>query len=221
MPRCFDWAALEIPCTVLLHMRGRPDPEIRDHASPRGAARTPFQDGRLAACAASVSRLGLRLALAGVLGSSGCGGASPTAPTGPGGPVSGGSLTGRYLLELHAAAACVPSGASASFSMLAAPAGTSPYPGVQLLLERGEPASLELELKYVEPVLEGGIGTTGEGVASSEGPRVWVNAIGTGHVTQVSDGRGEVTSGSLRGYLEIEGMNACTATNHSFRLRPQ
>jgi hypothetical protein len=105
--------------------------------------------------------------------------------------------------------------------MLAAPAGTSPYPGVQLLLDGGEPASLELELKYVEPILEGGVGTTGEGVASSQGPRVWVNAVGTGHVTRVSDGRGEVTSGCLRGYLEIEGMNACTATNHSFSLRPQ
>jgi hypothetical protein len=170
---------------------------------------------------ARVSRLGTALALAGALGASGCGGPSPTVPDGPVGPTPGGSITGRYLLELQPAPTCVPSAATVSFPMLAAPAGTSPYPGVQLLLDGTEPASLELELKYVEPALAGGVGTTSEGVASSQGLRVWVNAIGTGHVTQVSDGRGEVTSGSLRGYLEIEGMNACTATNHSFRLRPQ
>jgi hypothetical protein len=105
--------------------------------------------------------------------------------------------------------------------MLAAQAGTSPYPGVQLLLDGAEPASLELELKYAEPTLEGGFATTSDGAAPSQGPRVWINAIGTGYVTQVSDGRGEVVSGSLQGYLEIEGMDACTATNHSFRLRPQ
>lgn len=160
------------------------------------------------------------MALAAVLGFSDCGGSGPAAPTGPTGPGPGGSITGRYLLEVHAAPDCVPPGVSASFPMLARPAGTSPVPGVQLLLEGAEPASLEWEVRYVEPVLEGGLGTTGEGVASSLGTRVWVSAVGTGHVTRAGDGRGEVTSGSLRGYLEIEGMSACTAANHSFRLRP-
>ena len=168
-----------------------------------------------------MSRLGAGLVLAGAFGVSGCGGASPTAPAGPAGPKPGGSITGLYLLELQPAPTCTPSMPAVSFPMRAAQAGASPYPGVQILLDGIEPASLEVELKYAQTTLEGGFGTTAEGIASNQGPRVWVNAIGTGQVTQVSDGRGEVASGSLRGYLEIEGMDACTATDHSFRLRPQ
>jgi len=88
-----------------------------------------------------------------------------------------------------------------------------------LTLDGADPGLLELELKYTDFTLEGGFGTTGDGVVSNEARQFWVNAIGTGQVTQASDGRGEVLSGSLRGYLEVEGTDPCTATNHSFTLR--
>jgi len=147
----------------------------------------------------------------------GCGSSTPV---GPGGAVPGGTIAGRYLLEITPAASCAAAPPAVSLPMLASAAGVSPHPGVQILLDGGDPALLELELKYTDFVLEGGFGTTGDGVASNQGTRVWVNAIGTGPVTQTSGGRGEVVSGSLRGYLEVEGMNACTAANHSFTLRP-
>jgi len=78
----------------------------------RGASRPPRS---LAAGWTSVSRLGAGLVLAGALGVSGCGGASPTAPTGPAGPKPGGSITGRYLLELQPAPTCTPSMPAVSF----------------------------------------------------------------------------------------------------------
>ncbi len=105
--------------------------------------------------------------------------------------------------------------------MVAAAAGTYPHPGVQVLLDGRDPGLLELELKNTDFTLEGGFGTTGDGVPASGGTQVWVNAVGTGRLTQTSDGRGEIVSGSLRGYLEIEGMNGCTSANHSFTLRPR
>lgn len=158
------------------------------------------------------------LVVAGALVLGGCGGGST--PVGPGGADPGGSIAGRYLLEIKPAASCAAAPPTVSLSMLASAAGVSPHPGVEILLDGADPARLELELKYSDFVLEGGFGTTGDGVASNQGPQVWVNAIGTGLVTRTSDGRGEIVSGSLRGYLEVEGMNACTATNHSFTLRP-
>ena len=139
-------------------------------------------------------------------------------PAGPSGPKPGGTITGRYTLELVPAASC--NGRTVSFLVEVTQTGTSPYPGAQLLLVGADPAILELELKYVGDSLEGGIGTTGDGVPSSQGPQAWVNAIASGKTTQTSDGRGEVVSGTLRGYLEIEGvMNACNAPNHGFTLR--
>ncbi len=185
--------------------------------------------------------------LAGALAASGCGSSTPSGPTEPS-PKPGGSFTGRYVLELRPAASCMATGlgggaalarrapaheienrvrsavalaTSVTVPLTAAPGGSSPHPGVQLVLEGADPGLIELELKYTDFTLDGGFGTTGDGVASDQGPQLWVNAIGTASVNPASDGRGEVLSGSLRGYLEIEGMNACTATNHSFTLRPR
>lgn len=147
-----------------------------------------------------------------------CGGSHPTGPGGSTGPKPGGTISGRYTLELVPAAAC--NGRTVSFTVEVTGTGSFPHPGVQLLAVGPEPALLELELKYTDNALEGGIGTTGDGLPSNQGPYVWVNAIASGPATQTSIGRGEVVSGTLRGYLEIDGiMNACTSPSHTFTLR--
>ena len=114
---------------------------------------------------------------------------------------------------------------SLPFPMVAAPAGTLPHPGVQVVLE-GSPESLELELEQTDFTLRGGFGTTGTGVLSSDGVRLWISSIGTGPVTQASDGRGEIVTGRLIGYLALgrapdeEGsLGTCTALDHTFSLR--
>jgi hydroxyacylglutathione hydrolase len=162
----------------------------------------------------SAAAIGVLLTLA----LSGCGGGG-SGPAGPSGPKPGGTISGRYTLEIQPAAAC--NGRTVSFAVEVTQSGSTPHPGSQLLLAgAADPALLELELEYVDNTLEGGIGTTGDGYPSIEGPQVWVNAIASGRTTQTSDARGEVTSGTLRGYVEIEGVtDACTSTGHAFTLR--
>ena len=70
------------------------------------------------------------------------------------------------------------------------------------------------------------MGTTGDGVLSNEGSRAWIHAIGTGRVTHASDGRGEVVTGTLMGYLALGGafgeegaLGTCTSRTHGFTLR--
>jgi hypothetical protein len=108
--------------------------------------------------------------------------------------------------------------------MEAVAAGTAP-PGVEVVLE-GDPSWLELEFKYTAFILRGGMGTTGDGVVANEGLRLWMHAIGTGSVTQTSDGHGEVMAGTLMGYLALgsptdeEGaLGTCSAVDHTFTLR--
>ncbi len=151
--------------------------------------------------------------------------AGPADPTPTATPTPGGTLSGRYTLEVKLAPACTVGTGTASFPIVLAPAGVEPHPGVQGLLDTGDPALLELELKYTDFTLEGGIGTVWwAGVVSDEGLWTSVNAVGTGHVTQTGDGRGQVLAGGLRGYLEvqIEGTedetSGCTAADHSFML---
>jgi len=112
-----------------------------------------------------------------------------------------------------------------SFPMVAAAAGTSPHPGVQVVLD-GNPGELELEFLSENLTLRGGLGTTGDGVLSNEATRLWMHAIGTGPVTRASDGRGEVATGNLMGYIalgrafEDEGARGtCSARDHIFTLR--
>lgn len=157
------------------------------------------------------------LPLAALLLCASCGGDS-SGPSEPSGPQPGGTITGAYTLQLTPAPSC--NGRAVTFAVQVTQSGSAPHPGSQLLLVSGDPALLELELKYTDNTLEGGIGTIGDGVPSSEGPQVWVNAIASGKTTQTSDGRGEVVSGTLRGYVEIEGVTAaCTSTGHTFTLR--
>jgi hypothetical protein len=161
----------------------------------------------------------LAVLAAGFLALGSCGGSGPTDPGGGStGPKPGGTISGRYTLQLVPAASC--NGRTVSFTVQVMQTASSPHPGAQLLWTGTEPALLELELKYTDNTLEGGVGTTGDGLPATEGPYVWVNAIASGKTTQTSDGRGEVVSGTLRGYLEIDGvMNACTSPSHAFTLR--
>ncbi|HEY6554575.1 MAG TPA: hypothetical protein VI669_14555 [Vicinamibacteria bacterium] len=103
--------------------------------------------------------------------------------------------------------------------------GTAPHPGVQVVIE-GVASSLEGEFKYTEFTLRGGIGTTGAGVLTNEGLRFWIRAIGTGAVTQRTGGIGEVTAGTLMGYMatgfaasEEASAATCFATDHTFTLK--
>jgi hypothetical protein len=112
-----------------------------------------------------------------------------------------------------------------TFPMVAAAAGTAPHPGIQVVLD-GNPGELELEFLSENFTLRGGLGTTGDGVLSNEAVRLWMHAIGTGSVTRASDGRGEVASGTLMGYVALGGANddegqlgTCSARDHTFMLR--
>ncbi len=148
-----------------------------------------------------------------------CGSSTPTQPPGP---KAGGTVTGNYTLELIPAATC--NLRSVSFPVQVTATATFPHPGVQLLLVGSDPAVLELELEYVDNTLAGGVGSIG--VLLSGGAEFYVNAIASGATTQTSDGRGEVLSGTLRGYMEIDESdgvttNSCNSPNHSFTLRAQ
>lgn len=112
-----------------------------------------------------------------------------------------------------------------SFPVSVSSEGMTTYTSVQLLLDGGNPLALELELRQVDSAVEGGMGTTGDGVLAEEALQVWVRAVGTGRLTHDGDGRAEVASGDLRGYLAIgypddpEGsLGACTGANHRFAL---
>jgi hypothetical protein len=144
---------------------------------------------------------------------------TPTA-TPPPGPVAG-----RYLLQIVPGTSCSMSRAPLTFPMVAAAAGTSPHAGLQVVLD-GVASELEWELLNESFTVRGGLGTTGDGVLSNEATRMWIHAIGTGAATRASDGRGEVATGTLMGYVALGGANddegalgTCSARDHTFTLR--
>lgn len=160
-----------------------------------------------------------------MLALAGCGPTGPSPEPSPSGPRPGGLVDGPYVLRIQPASGCAIPHGPLSFSMAATPGGTSPHPGVQVVLSN-DPPSLELEFKYTESTLRGGLGTTGDGVLSNEGLRLWMHSIGTGNVTQTSDGHGEVMAGKLMGYLALGGaadeegaLGTCSALDHTFTLR--
>ena len=156
---------------------------------------------------------------------SGPGGPSPSPTPTPTATPAPGPVSGRYLLQIVPAPVCGMSRSPLTFPMVAAAAGTSPHPGVQVVLD-GNPGELEWELLAESFTLRGGLGTTGDGVLSNEATRMWVHAIGNGSVTRASDGRGEVVSGTLMGYVALGGpdddegaLGTCNARDHAFSLR--
>lgn len=166
-------------------------------------------------------------ALAAVVLIVGCCGGAPTdpgSPSPPPSPQTGGPVVGAYLLEVRPAAACA-MGGPLSFPMLAAQAGVAPHPGVQVLVA-GEGETLELEFLSEAAALTGGFGTTEDGALANESVRLWVRAIGFAPVTRAADGRGQVVSGRLAGYVAFghaagpEGsLGSCDSVDHSFTLR--
>jgi hypothetical protein len=151
--------------------------------------------------------------------------ASPTPTPTPTATPPPGPVAGRYLLQVVPGPGCRLDRSPLSFPMVAAAAGTSPHPGVEVVLD-GNPGELELEFLSENLTLRGGLGTTGDGVLSNEATRLWMHAIGTGSVTRASDGRGEVVTGNLMGYIalgrafEEEGARGtCSARDHTFMLR--
>jgi hypothetical protein len=166
------------------------------------------------------SRCTLRrvLPIAGGLLLAACGDPDTTTPPGT---KLGGTLSGRYLLELKLGPSCGATAVSATFPVLVATGGSSPHPGIQVTVDGSDPGLLELELKYTDYVLEGGFGTTDDGAVSQQATSAWVNGIGSGQVTRTADGHGQVTAGTLRGYLEVEGANPCIGRDHVFTLKPR
>lgn len=108
--------------------------------------------------------------------------------------------------------------------MDAATGGTAPKAGTQVVLT-GDPGALEAEFLSESLTLRGGVGTTADGVLANESLRLWVRVIGSGPVTRAADGRGEVRSGTMMGYLAFAGaggdegdLGSCSGGNHSFTL---
>lgn len=107
--------------------------------------------------------------------------------------------------------------------MDAAAGGTAPKAGTQVVLT-GDPGALEAEFLNEGQALRGGVGTTADGALADESLRLWVRVIGSGPVTRATDGRGEVRTGTMMGYLAFgsaggdEGdLGSCSA-NHTFVL---
>jgi hypothetical protein len=159
----------------------------------------------------------------------------PSCGSNPGGPTPspspsptaqpGGTVAGPYTLQIVPSASCAMPRTPQTFPMAAAAAGTSPHPGVQVLLD---PNGLRLEMETLSTTvtLRGGVGTRADGAFSDQGMRVWVRVIAAGPVQHATDGRGEIVSGVLAGYMALasgagaEGeLGTCLATDHAFTLR--
>jgi hypothetical protein len=112
-----------------------------------------------------------------------------------------------------------------TFPTIGADAGATTHPGVQFLLDPNG-SRLELEAVYESFVIRGGLGTSDDIVVSDQGQRVWVRAIAAGPVLRATDGRGQVLTGTLAGYLALaaigglEGeLGTCNAADHALSLR--
>jgi hypothetical protein len=152
---------------------------------------------------------------------------TPSPSPSPSGVQLGGPVTGRYVIQITPSATCAMSRPTLTFPMAAADAGASPHPGVQVLLDpngfRFEWEALSLASAFT---LRGGLGTTQEGVLADENTRLWLHAIASGQIQRAGDGRGQIATGTLAGYLALGGFNGqegelgtCTATDHAFTLR--
>jgi hypothetical protein len=157
----------------------------------------------------------------------GCGSSPTFAPSvaPPAAPVPGGVVTGAYFLQVEAGAGCLVPAGPHRIPVVASPTGTPAQPGVQVLPAAGGSA-LELEFVYAEGTLRGGLGTTEQGVLTAGNLRLYLRTIGTGAVTHLGGGRGEVLSGTMFGELafsrpgdgELTTLGVCTALDHRWKL---
>ena len=147
-------------------------------------------------------------------------GGTPTpTPVPPPGPVAG-----RYLLQVTPSASCHAPIATFSFPMDAASSTGAPKAGTQVVLT-GDPGALEAEFLSESLTLRGGVGATADGALANESLRLWIRVIGAGPVTRSADGRGEVRSGTMQGYVAFASANgdegdlgSCSASDHTFML---
>lgn len=161
-----------------------------------------------------------------------CGSSNPTQPVPLPSPSAvgrtpGGELTGPYRLTLRPSAGCAMGLASVTVEMEAAPAGTTPHPGVQVVYTGpapNDPSALELELLHSGNRARGGFGTRADGAPTVEGPQVWVRAVGGGDVSRLAGRAGEIVEGTLAGWIALgtagaEGsLGSCDARDHAFAL---
>ena len=164
-----------------------------------------------------------------VVFAAGCGGSNPIGPMPSPSPSPtaqpGGTITGGYTLSITPSASCAMSRTPITFLMTGADAGVTTHPGIQVLLDPNG-RRLELEAVYESFQIHGGLGTNEEGVLSEQGQRVWIRAIGAGPILRATDGRGELLTGTLAGYLALAADNGfegdlgtCSAADHSLTLR--
>jgi hypothetical protein len=176
--------------------------------------------------ASAALRLG---ALALFVLATGCGGSNPIGPMPSPSPSPtaqpGGTITGRYTLSITPSVSCAMSRAPITFLMTGADAGVTTHPGIQFLLDPNG-SFLELEAVYESFAMHGGLGTSDAIVVSEQGQRVWVRAIASGPIVHATDGRGELLTGTLAGYLALapaggfEGeLGTCSAADHALSLR--
>jgi hypothetical protein len=160
-----------------------------------------------------------------------CGGSNPGGPMPSPSPSPtaqpGGAIAGAYTLSITPSASCAMSRTPITFLMTGADAGATTHPGVQVLLDPNG-FRLELEALYESFAIHGGLGTKNdqEGAVSEEHQRVWIHAIAAGPVLRSTDGRGQVLTGTLAGYLALgnidgfEGqLGTCSAADHALSLR--
>ena len=159
----------------------------------------------------------------------GCGGSNPIgpmpSPSPSPTPQPGGTITGAYTLSITPSPFCAMPRTPITFRVTGADAGVTTHPGVQILLDPN-PSFLELEAVYESFAIHGGLGTSEAIVVSEQGQRVWVRAIASGPIVRATDGRGELLTGTLAGYLALatnngtEGeLGSCSAADHALSLR--
>ena len=114
-----------------------------------------------------------------------------------------------------------------TFRVTGADGGLTTHPGVQVLADTsGTLSRFELEAVYESFAIHGGLGTNEVGAVSEQGQSVWVRAIASGPIVRATDGRGELVTGTLAGYLALapvggfEGdLGTCSAADHALSLR--
>jgi hypothetical protein len=139
--------------------------------------------------------------------------------------VPGGNVIGTYTLHIDPAPGCLVPAGPHRLAVLASATGTAAQPGVRVL-PAGGGSALELEFLYLDNLLRGGLGTTEQGIVTSDGVRLYMRTIGSGAVTHVGSGRGQVLSGTMFGDLafsrpsdeELTSLGVCTSTGHRWRL---
>ena len=143
-----------------------------------------------------------------------------TSPT----PPAPGLLHGAYVLRIEPAPECPAPLGPVSLFVQASVDATGRYPGVQATDALPVPR-LELELLDGGAAVRGGIGTS-DGVASVEGPFVWLALVGTGEVGVGADGVAEVLAGTAAGFVELGanlqdpgGLGSCKSAAHGWSLR--